>query len=86
MSFSGSNIQDVEDWGSNTIQACKDIDSASKNNIDILRHHGDIDVNTSSHMRTISNLCAKKDIDLVVYGHTDPGVVYTHVTVVEEDL
>lgn len=74
----------VNDWGSNTLQACKDIMEASRNGIDILLHEGKFDPVNERHIHTISNACVDCGVEVVIKGITDPGVVYPHITFIEE--
>lgn len=79
------NIQTVEDWGGNTINACKEIEHAKTNNVDIIKHYGYIDT-CIQNIRTISNMCRDCDIELIIYTNdnvTEPSKIYPHVTFME---
>ena len=74
----------VTDWGSDTLQACREIVSASTDGADILVHEGEFNGKDDRHMSTISRACVGSNVELVVKGVSDPGVVYPHITFIEE--
>lgn len=75
----------VRDWGSNTILACKEILSLAADGTDIIIHEGKIDTHNDHHLHAISNTCVERDVELVVRGNEDPGIVYPHITILEEE-
>lgn len=74
----------VRDWGSDTLQACRDIVKARRDGVDILIHEGDIDTHSDHNLSTISNACVDSEVELVIKGAHDPGAVFPHITFIEE--
>ena len=74
----------VANWGNDTLQACREIVGASEKGNDILVHEGEFNVKDDRHISTISRACVGSNVELVVKGVPDPGVVYPHITFIEE--
>lgn len=74
----------ASDWGGNTLEACRDVFRAKDDGADIIVHVGHFEATSDHHLSTISNACVDTGIELVVRGTSDPGVVYPHITFVEQ--
>lgn len=75
----------VYDWDNNTLKACRDILHASRQGSSIVIHTGEFRSDDDRHMTTISHACVDSDVELVIRGVEDPGVVYPHITFIEEE-
>lgn len=74
----------VSNWGTDTLQACRDILEAKSEGSDIIIHDGDFITDAPHHLSTISRACVDAGIELVVRGVQDPEIVYPHITFIEE--
>lgn len=71
-------------WGSDTLEACRDIVRAKSVGADIIVHEGEFSTEGDHHLSTISNACVDSGVELVLKGVHDPGTVHPHITFVEE--
>ena len=74
----------TSNWGTDTLQACRDIMKAGSEGSDIIVHDGDFNTESSRHLSTISRACVDSGVELVVRGVQDPEIVYPHITFIEE--
>lgn len=74
----------ANDWGGDTLQACRDIVQARNAGADIIIHEGKFAASRENHLSTISRACADSGIEVVLHGVPDPDIVYPHITFVEE--
>lgn len=74
----------VSNWGTDTLQACRDILEAKSEGSDIIIHDGDFNTDAPHHLSTISRACVDSGVELVVRGVQDPEIVYPHITFIEE--
>ena len=74
----------VSNWGIDTLQACRDILKAKTEGSDIIIHDGEFSVTNECHLSTISHACVDSEVELVIRGVHDPGIVFPHITFIEE--
>lgn len=74
----------ASNWGSDTLQACRDIVKARSEGADIVVHDGAFNANSYKHLSTISRACIGSDVELVIRGVPDQDTVYPHITFIEE--